>query len=77
MPCGLFIRRRCEENFTREYPVPTSAVATEWLANLEHTLDISIQHARNVGEYRVGTKSIPVDGFCDANKTVYQFHRCW
>ena len=64
MPCGMFIRRRAEENFTREYPTPNSAAATEWLANLEHSLDIEIQHARNFGEHKIGPKQIPVDGFC-------------
>ena len=47
MPCGMFVRRKSEDNFTREYPLPYSAVSTEWLANLEHTLGIEIEHARN------------------------------
>ena len=64
MPCGIFIRRRSEDNFTREYPLPQSAVSTEWLANLEHTQNIEIEHARNMGEYRVGSRRIPVDGYC-------------
>ena len=64
MPTGVFIRRRAEKNFTREYPTPTSAVATEWLANLEHTAGLVIQHNRNNSEYRVGVKNVPVDGFC-------------
>ena len=59
MPCGMFIRRRGEENFTKEYPLPQSAVSTEWLAHLEYTLNIEIEHARNVGESRIGTKRGP------------------
>lgn len=64
MPCGMFIRRRSEENFKKEYPLPHSAVSTEWLAHVENTQNVEIQHARNLGEYRVGTKRIPVDGYC-------------
>ena len=65
MPCGMFVRRRAEYNFIREYPGPMSAAATEWLANLEHSLSIKIQHGRNFGEYKLGPKQIPVDGFCE------------
>ena len=65
MPCGMFIRRKAEDNFTRQYPHPLSQVSTEWLATVEHTEDIVIQHARNKGEFRVGAKQIPVDGYCE------------
>ena len=50
MPSGMFIRRRSENNFVKEYP----SVATEWLADLEQHENISIQHARNKGEFPVG-----------------------
>ena len=65
MPCGMFLRRRVEENFTKEYPNPTSSTATACLANLEHNLGIEIQHLRNRPEYRVGPKQIRVDGYCE------------
>lgn len=48
----------------KEYPYPQSAVATEWLANIEHLENCHIQHARNTGEFRVGPRRIPVDGYC-------------
>ena len=64
MPCGMFIRRKAERNFVKEYPTPISSVSTEWLANIEFTENKYIQHARNGGEFRVGQKQIPVDGFC-------------
>ncbi|NRB81933.1 MAG: hypothetical protein HRU38_25295 [Saccharospirillaceae bacterium] len=48
----------------KEYPTPISSISTEWLANVEHTQNINIQHARNGGEFRVGKKQIPVDGYC-------------
>lgn len=64
MPTGIYIRRKKEENFIKEYPSPMSYIATEWLANIECTENINIQHARNGKEFRVGTKKIPVDGYC-------------
>lgn len=63
MPCGLYVRRRREDGFVKTYPTPISHAATEWLANVESTHNIHIQHARNGSEYRVGEKRIPVDGY--------------
>ena len=65
MPTGMYIRRKADQNFIKEYPTPLSAAATDWLANLEHSLGIDIQHARNGPEFKVGEKKIPVDGFCE------------
>ncbi|KAL5252197.1 hypothetical protein ACHWQZ_G015102 [Mnemiopsis leidyi] len=77
MPCGFYVRRRSENNFIKEYPTPISSVATEWLADLEHRENTTIQHARNKGEFRLGHKQIPVDGFRMSDKTVFQFYGCW
>ncbi|KAL5262388.1 hypothetical protein ACHWQZ_G007942 [Mnemiopsis leidyi] len=77
MPCGFYVRRRSEKNFIKEYPTPISSVATEWLADLEHRQNTTIQHARNKGEFRLGSKQIPVDGFRMSDKTVFQFYGCW
>ena len=64
MPTSMYLRRKRENLFMKEYPTPISSASTEWLGNIEHTLNIYIQHARNGGEFRVGTKQIPVDGYC-------------
>ena len=63
MPTGIYIRRKAENNFVKEYPFPLSAISTEWLAYIEDKRSIDIQHARNGGEYPVGPKRIAVDGF--------------
>ena len=65
MPCGMYLRRKAEDGFSKQYPTPISNVATEWLATLEHDLGIEILHLRNGPEYRVGPKQIPVDGYCE------------
>lgn len=64
MPTGMYIRRRHDNSFKREYPLPISGVCIEWLAHVASTANIDIQHARNKGEFRVGPRRIPVDGFC-------------
>ena len=64
MPTSMYIRRRMENMFTKEYLTPISSSSTECLANIEHTHNINIQHARNGGEFKVGQKQIPVDGYC-------------
>ena len=38
------------------------------------TKNISIQHAENGGEYRIN--NYKVDGYDEANNTVYEFHGC-
>ena len=79
MPTGLFIRRRAENNFIKEYPSPWFQKATNWLAHIEVTENRLIQHARNNAEYRIkiGSRLIPVDGYCKQTNTVYQFQGCW
>ena len=77
MPTGIYIRRRDEESFKKEYPLPLSAVSTEWLAYIEQEDNINIQHARNGGEHKIGPKRVPVDGYCKETKIVYNFHGCW
>jgi len=44
----------------------------EWLNYLSKSQNISIQHAENGGEYKIG--KYKVDGFYEETKTVYEFH---
>ncbi len=64
MPTGMFVRRRRDKNFIKEYPTPISNKSTAWLANLEVERNINLQHARNNKEYRIGSKLLAVDGYC-------------
>ena len=64
MPCGMFLRRQQEDLFEKKYPKPHSAACSEWMGYLETTRGIDIQHARNGTEFRVGSRKIPVDGYC-------------
>ena len=78
MPTGMFIRRRAENFFRKEYPHPVFKKCADWLSHLESTQGIEIQHARNDREYEVQlpSKKVKVDGFCKSNNSVYQFHGC-
>ena len=64
MPTGSYLRRKREDGYRKMYPHPCSAVSIEWLAFVEKEDNISIQHARNGPEHRVGDRKIAVDGFC-------------
>jgi hypothetical protein len=62
------------ENFdTKRKTLQYSQVAISWLRHLERKHNINIQHAQNGGE--VSLREIGrVDGFCETNNTVYEFH---
>ena len=62
MPCGMFLRRNAP-SFEKEYPTQFSQSSTEWLTWCEDNHNISIRHARNSGEVKIGPKQISVDGF--------------
>ena len=70
MPTGIYIRRRLENFYKKEYPTKMSFISTEWLANIEYTKNTHIQHARNGPEFRIGDKHLPVDGYC-------KYVHCW
>ena len=57
--------------------VNQSIVALEWLHWKADTTSRDIQHARNVGEYRIPGTRYRVDGYHDATRTVYEFHGCF
>ncbi len=46
--------------------------AIRWLTYISETQNLKIQHARNLGEKRIN--SYFVDGYDEANNTVYEFH---
>jgi hypothetical protein len=52
-----------------------SIKAINWLKFIALKNNCFIQHAKNIGEYRVGKYRI--DGICIASKTVYEFHGCF
>lgn len=62
MPLNGYINRT---NFSQD--------SIRWLEWVAHEGALTIQHALNgTGEVKVGGNS--VDGFCEATRSVYQFH---
>jgi hypothetical protein len=60
----MYLRRRAEYGFVKEYPSNQSYAATHWLSFVEDNDGIHIQHARNGAEKQIGEKKLFVDGFC-------------
>ena len=53
----------------------TSVKAMQWLKYQSFAFNIQIAHAKNGGEKTVGKYLL--DGFCEENKTVYEFYGCF
>ncbi len=51
-----------------------SAKSIEWLEYMSARDGIVIQHAENIGEFRVPGTNFKVDGFCPNTNTVYEFY---
>ena len=81
LPEGPPRRYRPNESgeFIETIRMGNSKTAFGWLAWLQRSMfdDHRIQHAGNGQEVRVGERQLPVDGFCSAINTVYQFHGCF
>lgn len=77
MPCGYVIRWiRSGDVFRRKAEWPTQA-EYEWLQYEAHIRKITIRHAWNGPQTRIGNRRLPVDGYCSENKTVFQYDGCY
>ncbi|MGI0076026.1 MAG: DUF7487 domain-containing protein [Nitrosopumilaceae archaeon] len=45
-----------------------------WLETIMKEQDIFIQHAQNIGEYRIPGTRLHVDGYCRETNTIYEFY---
>ena len=80
--CNKIFRRNCMEEKTLAI-IPengynpeqkTSNKCRQWLKYISETEKIHIQHAKNGGEVRADKYLL--DGVCESNKTIYEFHGC-
>ncbi|MGI0075915.1 MAG: DUF7487 domain-containing protein [Nitrosopumilaceae archaeon] len=55
-------------------PVKFSHKAVLWLESIIKKENIFIQHAQNIGEYKVPGTRIKVDGYCQKTNTIYEFY---
>jgi G:T-mismatch repair DNA endonuclease (very short patch repair protein) len=77
MPTGYPRIRKAENDFAAEPVRKHSKVAQGWLEYVSWKEGVTMRHARKGGEVRLGGHNLPVDGFCSATNTVYQFHGCF
>lgn len=54
-----------------------SQIAINWLESIIQAENIFIQHARNIGEYKLPGTRYSVDGYCQETNTCYEFHGDW
>ena len=74
MPTGYPIIRCAKKQFKPEKPYFAGECA-DWLNWLSHSQGTKIQHGLTTGERRIG--KYKVDRYCEATKTIYEFHGCW
>ena len=77
MPTGSYVFRSSENHFKPERADTVGFLAYDYLTCVAQETGHHIQHAFNGTEKRLGRRRIPVDGWCAATQTVYQFHGCY
>ena len=78
MPVGIPRRRHEKNDFVIEEAAQLRGkMAQGWLGWVELTTANKLETAMSGGERRLGRHNLPVDGFCEATNTVYQFHGCY
>lgn len=60
----------CKQCSPRGY----SSISVKWLKSIMEIENIFIQHAENIGEYKLPNTNYRVDGFCKETNTVYEYH---
>ena len=73
MPCGWYELLEKRHGYRRS--AKYSQMAMQWLEFVAQSKNVHISHAENTGEQRIG--NYRVDGFDEANNTVYEFHGCF
>ena len=77
MPTSYFIRYKESNNFEPVTSHKYGHLAREWLEWVSFSEQMHIPHMFNGKEKRFGPRQLPVDGFCQETKTVYQLHVCY
>lgn len=55
-------------------PVSYSKMSIEWLEKISKVQKVFIQHAGNLGEFKIPGTRYRVDGYCKETNTVYEFY---
>ena len=71
-PTGYFCHYKEEENHRPDLCSKFGLQAYQWLSYISDTKEKFIQNRYNMGERRVSTHSLLVDGFCQESNQVFQ-----
>lgn len=71
---GTVINYLRKNGFEIKYTVGFSQKAIQWMEEIMAQEGIFIQHAGNIGEYKIEGTKYKVDGYCEETNTVYEFH---
>lgn len=63
-----------KHNIPIKQVVKFSHNSIKWMTQVMIVNNIHIQHGNNGGEFRIPNTKISVDGYCQENNTVYEFH---
>lgn len=86
LPVNVYYRwkRGEDQRFHRRNIYPYSSKEIQWITWTSWLHGVGIKHQFNGGQVDLGTglkegqfKRLPVDGFCPATNTIYQFHGCY
>ena len=71
------MRYKEEERYQPKTPHKFGLVSDQWLSWVAATEGKFIQHSFNIGERRLTPRNLPVDGFCEETKEVFEFLGFW
>ena len=70
------MRYKEEERYQPKTPHKFGLASYQWLSWIAATKNKFIQHSFNIGERRLTSRNLPVDGFCEETKEVFEFLGC-
>ena len=77
MPLGYFVRYKEEARYHPKTPHKFGLASYQWLSWVAATEGKFIEHGFNVGERHLTSRNLPVDGFCEESKEVFEFLGCF
>ena len=77
LPVDFFVRYKETKGYRPETPHKFGLASYQWLSWVAATEDKFIEHGFNVGERRLTSRNLPVDGFCQQTNEVFEFFGCF
>ena len=77
LPVGFFVRYKETNCYHPEAPHKFGLASYQWLSWVAATEDKFNEHDFNVGERRLISRNLPVDGFCQQTKEVFEYFGCF